>query len=293
MRESKDGGCVLLVFLTVGLAIFSFGLAGTVGPYAESLQANGDPRFFLAAMAFGAVFFLIALRILQLNLTDTRNSDRGKLTKTEHQQPWTVDYPWRREGMSPDYAAEGGGSVLGRVAFLGLLGLFNMVFVEPSPWLLRGIVLFFDLFGLLILGDSLHKIWQGFRHPRPQMRWMTFPAFLGDRLMGVFVSRPALRVQGPIRATLRAIQDEGGGAAAEPFILYEQIREFLNAGDRMSELALSFDIPQDLPGTNLAAEQPTYWQVLVQVPVTGPDFETVFLAPVYKGSDGPPAWQAG
>jgi hypothetical protein len=292
LRNSKDGaGCLLLVFLTVGLAIFSFGLAGTVGPYAESLQSGNDPRSFLGVMAFGTVFFLVALRMLQIVLTEARNKGRGKRIRDERRQPWTVDHPWKPGGMPPDYSGEGGGSVLGRVAIFGLFGLFNMVFLSPSPWLLRGIVLLFDLFALLILWDSLHKIWQDLRHPRPKMRWMTFPAFLGDRLLGVFMARPALRVQGPVRATLRAIRDEGFGTQAEAFILYEQVREFPNAGDRLSELPLSFDIPRDLPGTDLSGEQPTYWQVHILAPVAGPDFETVFLAPVYKGPDGPPAWK--
>ena len=85
-----------------------------------------------------------------------------------------------------------------------------------------------------------------------------------------------------MKATLRCIEDAGGGESLEPFVIYQQIREIDGGGDALRELPLSFDIPLDLPGTHLERSKATYWQVFLQVPVTGPDFETVFLAPVYE-----------
>jgi hypothetical protein len=49
----------------------------------------------------------------------------------------------------------------------------------------------------------------------------------------------------------------------------------------MKELPLSFELPADLPGTDLNRDDATYWQVALRIPVVGPDVETVFLAPVY------------
>jgi hypothetical protein len=285
VRESQGGGVMLLLFIAVGTGIFLFGAAGTWGPYKEGLRANGDPRFFLAMMGFGAVFTLVPLRMLQIVLNSVRRPDRGR---GDGKRPWGVDHPWRPEGQGPDYAGNSGGFLLGLIAFLGLLGLFNLVFLSPSPWLLRGIVLFFDFFGLLFLLDALRKAWQASRHGRPRMRWTTFPAFLGGRLEGVFLIRPALRPRGPVKATLRCIEDAGGGEATalEPFVIYQQIRELDGGGDVLRELPVSFDVPPDLPGTHLNRAHATYWQVFLQVPVTGPDFETVFLAPVYERQDG-------
>jgi hypothetical protein len=279
MREAqRGGGCMLLVFIMVGLGIFLFGAAGTWGPYKQGLRANGDPRFFLAMMGFGTVFALIALRMLQIVLNSASQKGRSRESR---KRPWESDYPWRPEGQGPDYAGNSGGFFLGLVAFLGLLGLFNLVFLSPSPWLLRGIVLFFDLLGLVFLVDALRKAWQAIRHGRPRMRWTTFPAFLGDRLEGVFQIRPAMKPGGPVKATLRCVED-GSGEASEPFVIYQQILEIDAGGDVLRELPLSFHVPPDLPGTHLSRAQATYWQVFLQVPVTGPDFETVFLAPVYE-----------
>jgi hypothetical protein len=280
LATMRDGG-MLLVFIAVGAGIFLFGVAGTWGPYKEGLQANGDPRFFLAMMAFGAVFMLVALRMLQIVF----NSASHKVLPREKQtRPWEADHPWKPEGQGPDYAGNTGGTILGLVAFLGLLGLFNMVFTSPSPWLLRGIVIFFDLLGLLFLVDALRRLWQALRHGRPRMRWTTFPAFLGDPLEGVFQIRPALRPAGPVKVTLRCVEDAGGDqpGALEPFAIYQQIQEIDAGRDALRELPVSFHIPSDLPGTHLSRDRATYWQVFLQVPVTGPDFETVFLAPVYE-----------
>jgi len=284
LRESQGGGCMLLFFIALGTGMFLFGAAGTWGPYKEGLRANGDPRFFLAMMAFGTVFSLVALRMLQIVLNSVRQEGPGR-SRGNRKRPWDSDHPWRPEGQGPDYAGNSGGFLLGLIAFLGLLGLFNMVFMSPSPWLLRGIVLFFDLFGLLLLLDAVRKAWQALRHGRPRMRWTTFPAFLGDRLEGVFLIRPALRPGGPVKAILRCIEDAGGGQALEPFVIYQQIREIDGGGDVLRELPVFFDIPPDLPGTHLNRTEATYWQVFLQVPVTGPDFETVFLAPVYERRD--------
>lgn len=270
---------MLLVFIMVGTGIFLFGAAGTWGPYKEGLRANGDPRFFLAMMAFGTVFVLVALRMLQIVLNAA--SRKGPRRETR-ERPWESDHPWRPEGQGPDYAGNSGGFFLGLVAFLGLLGLFNMVFISPSPWLLRGIVLLLDLLGLLFLVDALRKAWQAMRHGRPRMCWTTFPAFLGDRLEGVFLIRPAIRPTGPVKVTLRCVEDSGGGQAAEAFVIYQQVLEFGAGGDVLRELPVSFHVPPDLPGTHLSRDAATYWQVFLQVPVTGPDFETVFLAPVYE-----------
>ena len=285
IRDSKGSGCMLLVFVSVGLGSFLFGVAGTWGPFKDGLRANGDPRFFYAMMAFGAVFGLIALRMLQIVLTAARQAGERR-DRSNLQRPWESDYPWKPEGQRPDYEGNTGAFLLGYIGFFGLIGLFNLVFTSPSPWLLRGIVLLVDLFALAILLDGLRKLWQASRHGRPRMRWTTFPAFLGDRLEGVFLISRALRQRGPVKAILRCVQDSGGSESSEPFVIYQQTREIDAAGDVLRELPVAFDVPPDLPGTDLYRGDATYWQVFLQVPVIGPDFEVIFLAPVYERKEG-------
>ncbi len=290
LRGSQGGGCFLIFFMMVGLSIGLFGVAGTVGPYRDTLRESGDPRFFMVAMAFGLVFFLMPLRMLQIVLTGGEHAARRRRASSKGSAPWKADYPWRPEGMDPDYINPGG-SVLGVVAFLCFIGLFNIAWASDSI-VFRVVIVFLDLLGLLILVNALLKLWQAVRHRRPRVRWTTFPASLGGRLEGVVEFGRPLAAQGPIQVTLRCVQDEKvvsvdpedghESVGEEPFIVYAQAREVPAGDGRLRTLPLAFDVPSDVPGTDLARKLPTYWQVTVQVPLTGPDFDTVFLAPVYK-----------
>lgn len=288
LRDSGTGA-FLVVFLSIAAAIFLFGLAGTVGPFKEGLRENGDPRFFYAAMAFGTVFGLVTLRILQLALAGAENKAKKKGAKGE---PWTWDYPWRQDWMAPDYTGGGTGTVLGRLAFLALLAMFNVAWWSDS-WLFKGIVALFDLFGLLILYDTFQKVYQWMRFRRPVVIWETLPAFVGDRLQGRIAFARGVRAMGPARLTLRCVRDEwvttGTGKnrrkELEPYAIYQQNREIPlddSPGEPMDAVDFSFSIPDDQPPTDLSREEAVYWQVLLNIPLTGPNLETVFLAPVYR-----------
>lgn len=279
-RDEIVIGCFLVLFMSLGTGIFLLGLAGTVGPYEEGLRDNGEPRTFLGMMAFGAVFFLVALRMLQIALAGMGRPRPAGPGKTE---PWTWDHPWSREWMKPDYTGGGSGTILGRVALLALLGLFNLAWGSES-WALKGVVLLFDLFGLLILYDSLHKLTQWLRFRHPVVIWSTLPAFLGGRLAGRIAFARPVRASGSPCLTLRCVRDEGAeGQPLEPFSIYRDRREVpLPGSGPLDFLDFEFDVPRDLPGTDLAREKATYWQVVLDIPLAGPNLESVFLAPVYK-----------
>lgn len=287
LRATQGGGCFLLFFMSIGAALFLFGVAGTFGPYKEGLRENGDPRFFLAAMAMGSVFFLVALRMLQIVLTGARNESRKK---GDPQQPWTWDHPWSTRWMKPDYSGSGAGTVLGRVAFLALLGMFNVAWVS-GMLLFKIIISVFDLLGLLIVYDSVQKIVQWIRVRQPVVIWSQVPTFLGGRLEGRIAFARRVSAQGPAKVTLRRVEDDwverqvsdnsAGTRELQPFAVYQQEQEVALSGDS-DVVDFGFDLPANQPGTDLAKAEAVYWQVLVSVPVLGPDLEAVFLAPVYR-----------
>jgi hypothetical protein len=225
--------------------------------------------------------------MLQVVLTSGQNAVRRKRIRGNPKEPWATDHPWRPEEMAPDYGGETGGAVLGRVAFLALIGLFNIA-LGSDEIVVKIVVLAFDLLGLLILYDSVQKLVQAARHVRPRMRWLTFPTFVGGRLEGMLLLRPGLSVNGPVRATLRCVQDvrtartKQQASDFEAFVIYKQVQEIPTGGGKLENLGLGFDVPPDLPGTHLGRMDATYWQVAFEIPVTGPDFEAVFLAPVYQ-----------
>lgn len=274
-------GCFLLVFMSIGTGIFAAGLAGTVGPWTEGFKDNAPPETFLGMMGFGAVFFLVALRMLQIVAAGV--SRKPAKRKRKQLEPWTWDHPWSKEWMKPDYTGGGNGTILGRVALLALFGFFNLAWGSPS-WLLKGVVVLLDLFALLILYDSLQKLAQWLRFRHPVVIWSTLPAFLGERLAGRIAFARPVRASGSPVLTLRCVRDEGVESHQfEAFSIYRDVREIpVPANEPLDALDFEFEVPRDLPGTDLAADHATYWQVVVDVPLAGPNLETVFLAPVYK-----------
>lgn len=212
---------------------------------------------------------------------------RGKPQPVDPRTPWTSDHPWHPEGMLPDYAQDPKSSVLRVAGLLCLVLLLGAVTLFDVPSSLKLTILVVDLVGLFVLFSLMLKTWQVLRHPRTRMRWTTFPAFLGGRLEGTLSVRPGQHVFSSLKVKLRCVHDEPGGPAGEdiplaPHVIYEQSLEIMPPGDTLTELPLAFDLPSDLPGNHLDRAEATYWQLAVRIPVTGPDIEAVFLAPVYE-----------
>lgn len=285
LRAAGGVGCFLLFFMSLGTGLFLWGLAGTFGPYKEGMRDNAPPQTFLGMMAMGTVFFLVALRMLQIVLTSARNEGRAK---GDAKQPWTWDHPWSTHWMKPDYTGSGSGTILGRVAFLALLALFNVAWASDLL-VFKIVVAIFDLFGVLILIDTVQKIVQWLRVGQPVVIWSQVPAFLGERLEGRIAFSRSVAAQGPARVTLRRVEDEwverqsGKHRTRElqPFAVYKDEQEVPLSGDS-DVFDFAFDLPQFQTGTDLSKPEAVYWQVLISVPVVGPDLEAVFLAPVYR-----------
>jgi hypothetical protein len=121
------------------------------------------------------------------------------------------------------------------------------------------------------------------------LRWTTLPAHTGARLEAVLVARPSPEVIGPVLAVLRCVQDElVEGEGRVPMEIYSQTAEFDIPGERLKEVTLAFEVPPDVPGTDVDREDAVYWQIAIRIPVIGPNLELVYPAPVYSGADAVP-----
>jgi hypothetical protein len=200
--------------------------------------------------------------------------------------PWTSDHPWRPGGQAPDYTPEVQHYIPLRIGLLIGIAALNLL-LRSAPPLLQTLILLADVVGVIVVFDSLNKLWYGFWTRKPRMRWTRFPAWTRGRLEGVLVARPSPEVIGPVLGVLRCVQDvrvksESGEITYEPTALYRRLAEFPVPGDRLKEVAIAFDVPADLPGTDLGRPDAIYWQLALRIPVVGPDEELVYLAPVYK-----------
>lgn len=191
--------------------------------------------------------------------------------------------PWNPKGQMPDYTPPDRHAMPARLAILAVAAASNLLLPSASP-ALETVILLVDAVGLIVLFDTLNKLWYAFWRRPPVLRWTTFPAHTGGRLEAVLVARPSPEVIGPVTAVLRCVRDEVAeeeGGARVPMQVYSQTAEFDIPGERLEEVALAFEIPPDLPGTDLDREDAVYWQIAARVPVVGPDLELVYPAPVY------------
>ena len=191
--------------------------------------------------------------------------------------------PWNPKGQMPDYTPPDRHAMPFRLAALVVIGALNVFLPSASP-ALEILILLVDAVGLIILFDTLNKLWYAFWRRPPLLRWTTFPAHTGGRLEALLVVRPALEVIGPVLAVLRCVRDEmveEEGGVRVPMQIYSQTAEFDFPGELLKEVALTFEIPPDQPGTDMDRDDAVYWQIAVRIPVIGPDLELVYLAPVY------------
>ncbi|HVG09565.1 MAG TPA: hypothetical protein VNM67_17825 [Thermoanaerobaculia bacterium] len=285
-RKLGTRAWLFLGFLTIGMAIFLVGLAGTIGPFKEGLSDSGQPTTFHGAMAVGIVLILMALRMLQVALADTGRSELPP--NKERKAPWTWDYPWSKDWMRPDYGEHVGDTLLGRVMFFAMVALANAAWLTGEGCI-HAILVVLDLVALLVLYNTLHRAFQSVRFRTPVVIWEEIPVFPGNLLQGRIAFPRDLRAMGPTRLSLRCVRDEkvseGGPANHQPCAIYQEIRKIPlpgEPGEPLDVLSFSFKVPGDMPGTNLVKNEPVYWQVVLSVPVSGPDLEAAFLAPIYQ-----------
>ena len=187
----------------------------------------------------------------------------------------------------PDYTPKADHAMPARLAVLVLIAALNLLLPSASSWL-ESVILFVDIVGLILLFDTLNKLWYAFWRRKPVLRWTTFPGHTGGRLEAVLVARPSPEVIGPVLAVLRCVRDELiEGEGRVPIQIWSLTGEFDVPGERLKEVALAFEIPPDVPGTDLNREDAVYWQIAVRIPVFGPDLELVFPAPVYSPESTP------
>jgi hypothetical protein len=110
--------------------------------------------------------------------------------------------------------------------------------------------------------------------------------FTGDRFEAAFASGRRLHVTGPVRATLRCVEqvvEDGGNSnpEAHPYAIYAHSQTYEPPDARLSAFDVSFDVPGNVPGTDLSGDKPTYWLLEIRAPLHGPDFSTQFLIPIY------------
>jgi hypothetical protein len=273
LRLADLGGSlvVYLALMAAGIGIFLFGVSG--------------PRIRVIVASCGAVFFLLVLRALQVELYRRRERPRGSREKGSKKEPWTWDHPWSTSWMQPE-GRHLHNSLLGAVTFFAFVAVCNFLWLSGETFFYIFVTLL-DLLALYVLYRILRKGFLSLRYRTPVVIWEEIPVYPGNLLQGRIAFPRDMRAMGPTRLTLRCLVESWADDQLQTDVhaIYRETREVPlpgEPGEPLDVLSFSFKVPRDLPGTSLTKREPIYWHLVVNVPVAGPDLEVAFLAPIYQ-----------
>ena len=210
---------------------------------------------------------------------------------------WRRDRNWDSRGIGDDSA------VRLRAHFLSLLGValflvpFHMIwqqmeYDEISSWFDYAFLiwpLMIYTFELILFGSFLHLLWRLFsrlRYGRSKLEFSNFPYHIGRPLEATLrITRRLANTE--VQVELRSVQDRvvlrGSGEnerqEVQAYALYRE-RQTIPL-DAQASTRIHFALPSDLPATNLREDPAHYWELVVSATRAGPDFQSVFLVPVY------------
>ncbi len=288
---AKYGGGLLP--MAMGIPFMAVGVAILI------LLPRQAPRQILPYV-FGAIFALAGLLVFWMGLSALKAA--AAATQDRRKEPWRSDYARDPRGARPDAPGRSFMGCLGGLLFLLLIGVFNVLWTvrkDISALIVVTIVLVvFDALALLMLGTLLLAVLQRIRAGSPRLSWAKFPFFVGDRFEASFVCGRPLHVTGPVRATLRCVEqtlgeDSSGRPEVHPYAIYARSETFEPPQARLTAFDVRFDVPGTVPGTDLSKQESTYWLLEVRAPLEGPDFSTQFLVPIYSRASSTAAAPAG
>jgi hypothetical protein len=294
-KMSKFQQTLRLLFTFPGLLAIGFGMSQAFAP-------DYGPKWALAIIAYGLLVMLAAfvyktdgaLAEVASSLDKFFNRKPEGVPRDLPLRPWLADHPWVPEDMPQDFVKPWEPWTRS-VSFLLLL-LLHVVFLGGISRVtglapIFGLLLPLDLVAVPLILDTWRRIVWNQRFGEARVTWKTFPVLPGEPIEATIRTRRPFRVQSPVRITLRCVQDvwgtlPNGKMGYRPHQLYADTREVplpVTAGQEVSAIDIGFDVPDDMPGTNLDAGEPVYWQLVLQTPNgPGPDLNATFLAPIYE-----------
>lgn len=271
-----------LPFAAAGAAAIAFVLGHGTIPQRGKLSF---PPYALGAIGVSCV--VIGLSFVAYGLVGVaRRRGLAALRARYPDQPWMVDYPWDRKG-GRDEAPDEIGRTLWFVAFMAIfLVPFHWVaFVSPArPFMFQLVTLVFDAAGVALLGRVGYLVARRIRYGPSRIALARFPMTPGTTAELILDDLSPVARAFPIRATLRCVEERfevrgTGRNRARVSVPYELYRDQTTIAP--GETRLRFELPENVPGTRLAAQPPRYWELDLAAETPGVDFGARFLVPVY------------
>jgi hypothetical protein len=275
------------IFVVVGVLIMLVGLRVIpVDP-----QGVHAPRWVLTV--FGGVFAAAGLFVEAMALRQLRCERRRREAARQFpNEPALADYGWDMTGFAVPRGRGAIQALAGAVFLTLFLSIFNhRAFFTKSPWLVRAIVVVFDLILLAVWWETARRVGKAFKFGGSRIEFAQFPYRPGQPVIvrwrpadGIVQAR---RGSFTLRGVTEWVEHRGSGKNRSAHLVQE---EFWRATWHLDEpywfrrgdaVEWQFDLPADAPTTQLSADKPVFWEFEVKLDLPGLDFEEVYLVPVY------------
>lgn len=242
----------------------------------------------------GAVFTWAGVSMFAHGLRGAVRSLRARKRRQAHPaEPWRWDHVWDERGATDDAGSRA------RQSFA--TALFMVVFLVPFHWigfvardgsLVFGIVaLLFDLVVVALLWRGVYLLAHRMKYGAGRAIFARFPFRRGSPLELHVIAPAALPQHAIVTATLRCIQERyvrrGTGEDATVSVACIEVHRdtapapivSIPSGGRA--LRVRFDLPADVPTTDLASRPCRYWEIDVEASTDGVDYAARYLVPIY------------
>lgn len=288
LRRPVHGKGLLLFglpFVTVGICLVLVA-ADVIATDDRSIHA---PRWVLGVI--GALFAVAGVMVLVQGIRGMVHRARIDAQALRHPgEPWYADYAWDPEG-----SREGRAGALAHLASgVLLIGMFAAIAhglvreIGWGAWIIAGLL---DLLALATLLRLVTQLRRNARYAPSELRFDRFPFLVGQSLAAEFVLPSGLEGITRLRFELRGIEERpvrsrGQDEARVVRALLHRDRYDLEAGVNLpasvARLPVWFELPTDLPGTQLSGVPVRFYELGVEGEADGVDFEACFLVPVYR-----------
>jgi len=274
-------------FVLVGAAAIAVGL-GTIS--IEEMSGFDAPGWVI--VLFGSVFVLIGTLVAVTTFMAERRKAKAK--KVPPSIAYQYEHSWSPDGVGDDT----GRTILKTLSSFVLLGgflvpfhgiLYYFIFIkkEDGKWIAYIFLGIFDFILLAMILSVIYLLIRRLRFGKTRVRFSDFPYYLGQTMKVDLEGGRKLKNLPRINVTLRCIEEvlerRGSGKnSTAQIICYQLYENKLECHtDVEGRASISFELPENIPGTQLTKNPPTYWELVVDADLPGIDYEGVFLVPVY------------
>jgi hypothetical protein len=293
-RGSRTGLSVLgaflfgSVFVASGVSIALVGLR-VIPVDPSSVNAPYWVILVCGACFAGGGFMVWGMAAKQLRAErHRRNAMRRYAGSKAH-----ADFAWNPGAYTPPRWARTFKSLIGAAFFTVFLSVFNWWAwgVKDSPWMVKGIVVLFDLLLVFIWWRAILAFARTAKFGGSRLVFQRFPYSRNEGIAVRWVPPRGITSADKGSFTLRCIEEyyeeRGPQTDRERWLVHDELCAESQSFDTTHEfpaarpVELRFSLPPDARATQVSSDRPVYWELEVKLSMAGLDFEEWYLVPVY------------